>query len=577
MQRNNRLAKGIILSILAMLSIFGVSSFAANPSFSISPASGTVMKLYCKYSFGIYLNPGGLSYNGFDATIKFNTGEAMITHASVNPFFTEMATGFIANGNLYRTYGGSPSSNALALTAATFIFKTTAYIWSTFLWFTTRTGSTIVFNQNTTDDGATINSSISSLDMLTGITDAWYTFVALPCIVDTTAPQFSSVYPNNNARYISDWAIISFLTYDWIGSQTVGLNSTQHYRYAWGATIPANYQQAPSTVDNQEWVDSTTIKATVSCPTCVGSWTHILTWSRLSITPRTGDAQKNRYTRDSENRWYAVHFAPPAPYEIEKEITVILEAKDNPNENFVTHTNTYSFSFNAPSTPTITRISPATSTNVDTRTNPFVFHIEDDRAGIDPNTISITIPAILSWSTVLYTGYTYSWSDLMITLIHGSTGIGNSWWYEVAFTGKWVLPSNTAIQITWSAYDYAGNQWTYAGSFTTKKSCADWWCVDTFWLNILWWTFAGNNIFSGTLIIITGTNNSSIYPYITWDNNDILMCGLPYTGMILTGNIWIYDTNGLSINGTSFTGATLYITGMDGLDFILDNDQIRIQ
>lgn len=577
MQRNNRLAKRIILSILAMLSISGISTFAANPSFSVTPASWTVMKLYCTYSFWIYLNPGGLSYNGFDATIKFNTWEAMITHASVNPFFTEMATGFIANGNLYRAYGGSSSSSTLALTAATFMFKTTEYIWSTFLEFTTRTWSTIIFNQNTTDDGSTINSSISSLDMLTWITNAWYTFVALPCVVDTTAPQFPSVYPTNNARYISDWASISFLTYDWIGAQTVGLNSTQHYRYAWWAAIPANYQQAPSTVDNQEWVNSTTIKATVSCPSCIGSWIHILTWNHLNIIPRTGDTQKNRYTRDSENRWYLVNFPAPAPYEIEKKVSVILEATDNPNENSAVHTNTYSFSFNAPSTPIITRIQPATSTNIDTRINPIIFRFEDDWAGINPNTISITIPEILSGSTVLYTWYTYSWSDLMITLIHGSAGIGNSWWYEVAFTWKRALPSNTIIPITWSVYDYAGNQWIYASSFTTKKSCADWWCADTFGLNILWWTFAWNTLFSWMLIIITWTNSNSFYPYLTWADADILMCWRPYTWTILTGNIWIYDTNGTLINGTSFTGEKLYITGMDGLDFILSNDQILIQ
>ena len=98
-----------------------------------------------------------------------------------------------------------------------------------------------------------------------------------------------------------------------------------------------------------------------------------------------------------------------------------------------------------------------------------------------------------------------------------------------------------------------------------------------FGLNILWWTFAWNTMFSWMLIIITWTNSNSIYPYLTWVNNDILMCWLPYTGTILTGNIWIYDTNGILINGASFSWDSLYITGMDGLDFILSNDQIHIQ
>ena len=579
MQRNNRSVKYLVLGMLWMLSLFGVSSFAADPSFSLLPASwATNLKLYCNYSFGIYLNPGVLSYNGFDATIKFNSGEAMITHSSVNPFFTDMATGFIANQNLYRVYGGSPwSASSLPVTAATFILRTTNYIWSTFLEFTTRTGGAITFDQNTTDDGAVINSSISSLDMLTWVTNGWYAFTALPCIVDNEAPSFVEIFPMGGNRYIATWATISFLTYDWRWITTVWLNSTQHYRYSGLTLIPSNYQPAPSTVDNQEWVNSGTIMVNISCPTCAWSWSTGLTATDMNIITRTGDSGKNRYTWDSEDRWYNVSFPAPYPYEIERLVTVSMQATDNPNENLITHTGSHTFSFNAPSNPIIQRIEPSSSTNIDPNIAPIIFHFEDDRAWVDPDTISITIPQIMSGLDILYTWYTYSWSDLTLILNHWSAGTGNSGWYEVSFTWKRIFPSNTTIQITWSVYDYVWHQTTYNGNFTTRMTCADWWCADIFQLNILWWTFSWNYFFTWSLIMITWTNLSLPYPYFTWINNDILMCGLPYTWTILTWNIWIYDTIWTQINGTIFTWEKLYITGMDGLDFIYSGGVIIIQ
>jgi hypothetical protein len=108
-------------------------------------------------------------------------------------------------------------------------------------------------------------------------------------------------------------------------------------------------------------------------------------------------------------------------------------------------------------------------------------------------------------------------------------------------------------------------------------SCADWWCSDIFELNILGWTNIGNRLFTWSLIIVTGTNLSSPYPYLTGVNNDILMCGRPYSWTILTGNIWIYDTTWIQINGVLYTWTDLYITWMDGLDFVLSGDVIIIQ
>lgn len=567
-----------------MLSILGWITFAADPSFSLSVNSGTQLKLHCNYTMGIMINPGGVSYNGFDSTLKFDSGNVVINHISVNPFFTSSATGYLKSGYLYRSYGVRPAwSGNTVLQAATFWFKTTQNILSTMLEFTTLAGNIIVFDKNTTDDGAVINSSISSLDTLTGITNATYTLIPLPCIIDNEAPTINSNTPSNWARYIATGYTIWFLVYDRIGAGNVagtlpmGTNNRSHYRYAWWATTLGNYQTAPTTVDNQEGVNSWSLRVTVACPSCVWAWSHVLTQTNLNITPWTGNGSINADTRDSADRWYMVNFPAPDPYEIEKLVTVTVQATDNPNENSNVHTGTYSFSFNAPSTPTITRLSPASSINVATNISPIVFRMADDWAGINPATIKIRIPAVMSWATLLYTGYTYSWTELTLLLTWGAVGTGNSWAYQVSFVPKRTFPSNTTIAITGAVYDYANNLWSYAGSFTTSMSCADWWCADAFSLNILWWTNIGNYAFTWWLIIITWTNLSSPYPYLTWENNDILMCGRPYTWTILTWNIWIYDLSGTQINGMTYTDDTLYITGENGVDFVYSNGVIIIQ
>jgi len=79
----------------------------------------------------------------------------------------------------------------------------------------------------------------------------------------------------------------------------------------------------------------------------------------VSITERTGDAGHNMLTRQNKIRGYTLSFPAPAPYEIEKLVTVNISVTDNPNEDNTTHTGTPSFSFNTPQNPTIARISPA--------------------------------------------------------------------------------------------------------------------------------------------------------------------------------------------------------------------------
>lgn len=585
---SKRLTKIIVSLALSVFSILGSVIFAADPSFSITPVSGTQLKLQCIYNFGVLINPNSQGYNWFDSTITFDNGNVSIVHQSIHPFFTSTTSGFISNWSLYRAYGVRPGGSwSTVLTAANFLFSTNNNITSSFLEFTTRTWGAIAFNQNTTDDGAVINSSASSLDILTWVTNAGYTFLPLPCIIDNEIPLMMNPIPSNNANNVASWQVVSFVLYDWAGAWVAAwippmtnTNNRSHYRYAGLNTGNLNnYQVAPSTVDNQEWIHSESINVNISCPTCSWAWAYTLTAANLNITPWIGNSGINRYTRDSANRGYAVNFPAPLPYgyEIEKEVTMVISWSDNPNELWTTHTGSFTIVFNSPVPPTITMTSPNDgATFIGPKITPISFAFSDARAGIDTWSIEITIPEIYSWTDLLYTGKTYSGTDLTITLVRGQAWLGNSWSYEVSFAPTRYFPNNTWIRITGYVKDLAGNVTTGNRQFSTRPDCGFFWCSELFEVNILDGLFLWHFSFSWSIIQITWTNTTSPYPYFTWSYNEILMCGRPYTWTMLTGNIWIYDTSGTQINEI-FTGDTLYITWMDGVNFTLSGNVIIIQ
>ena len=586
--QSKRLTKIIISLALCVLSILGSDSFAADPSFSITPISGTQLKLHCIYNFGLLINPNGQWYNWFDSTIKFDSGNISIIHQSIHPFFTSTTNGFIADGHLYRAYWVKPGGSwATVLTAANFLFSTTHNIISSFLEFTTRTWGTISFNQNTTDDGAVINSSTSSLDILTWVSNAGYTFLPLPCIIDNELPLIMNPIPSNNANTIASWQVVSFVFYDWAWpwfapgiAPMTNTNNRSHYRYSGLNTSNLNnYKAAPSTVDNQEWIHSGTINVRISCPTCSWGCAYTLTAANLNIIPWTGNSWINRYTRDSADRGYAVSFPAPIPYgyEIEKEVTMIISWSDNPNELWTTHTGSFTVIFNSPVNPVISMTSPNNgATFIGPKISPITFDVQDIWAGIDTWSIEITVLEIYSGTDLLYTGKTYSGTDLTITRVSGQAWLGNSWSYQVSFVPTRYFPNDTWILITGYVKDLAGNITTGNRQFSTRPDCGFFWCSELFDVNILDGLFLWSFAFSWSVIQVTWTNTNSPYPYFTWVYNEILMCGRPYTWAILTGNIWIYDTSGTQINDI-FTGDKLYITWMDGLDFILSGNVVIIQ
>lgn len=567
----------LVASMVCLSRIIG-TDFVTSQNFSFTPISGQILKLYCNYDFNVVLTPVGQVYNGFASTVKFNSWEVSVLHKSVNALLDNSSSGFVVGGNLYRAYGALPpgAKSSTTIFATTFGFQTLASITGTLLQFTTLTGGPITFGLATTADWITIDGPDVGWDILATTLDASYTFMPLPCVVDVNAPTFNGMNPTFNQRFVSSGAIFSALIYDRTWSSVINgpaplwSNNTKHYRYSGlDTSILANYQAAPLTVDNQQWVNSGSIKITVSCPTCTsfGGNSYVLSWSDLNIILWTGDTTHNRYTWDSQDRGYRISFAPPVAYEIEKQVTVTGQVVDNPNETGAIHTGTLSLSFNAPQVPVITPLYPLSgAVFVEWKNTLKVkFYFTDDRAGIDTWSIRITIPQIMSGVDVLMTGYTYSGSDLEIILSWGAEWLGNSWSYLVQFFPKRNFPSDTWVRITWFVLDLAGNTWLLNMSFVTRPSCAQWWCNEIFQVINLTWNYAWIFDFSWALIILTGADPhpNSPYPYLAWDNWDILMCGFPYSGTILTGNIPLVDAQDVSIKWSLYTWLELYITGLN--------------
>lgn len=554
--------------------------FSTNPSYSIVPWSWTNLKLYCRYNFDILLNSSWAYYNAFDATLKFNSWEVDIAHKLIDPFFSVVSSGIVRSWFIYRTQWAAVGwvSNNENRNVASFVFYSIANIWSTILNFTNCNWWPTFFESGTTDDCSTVNSSINNLDILAWSNDASYTFSALPCIIDTDSPKISDISVSDWSQQIPSNQIISMLINDREWNPTANVdwppplesNKRSHYRYWWLITNIWNYVDAPDTVDNQEWVNSWSIKITITAPNYPAYWTYILSSANLTLSDFTWNSNINKFTRDSEIRWYNVSFSPPNPYPIEKQINVSISARDRPNETWQSHTWTYSFSFNAPISPTITMLYPTNTTFLNPSLNEIRFYITDNWAWVDTWSIQFTIPAIYSWATLLMNSQIYSWNDLTFILSWWSPWLWNWWDYIVYFVPKSAFPTNSNVIITWKFADLAWNTGIANFSFSIRPDCTYFGCPTFLGIDMGWII----SVFSWDFLIITWTNPDWPYPYLTWINNDILMCWPNFTWTSITGNIQLENTNRQSILWLFYTWTRLYITW---LDLILSWNIIFIQ
>lgn len=556
-----------VLFIIMVFPIIILKVFASDfdSNFSFLPLSGTNIKLYCEAPVYFMISWWDNEFNGFAASIKFDSENIQLMTWIINPELKKWKEINEIDWNLYHIWWNTElwEFKTWTVTGVVFSIKTKNNINSTTLYFVWSNWLFQWFWLDTTDDWITLNGfKWNGRDILTSVTNATYNFVALPCDPDNKSPiignlvKFWTPQSVNNKNKIASGQILSFETYDWNTE-----NKVTHW-FSWGSAWDlSNYVVAPNNVDNQEWVNSSSILVAVSCPAC--DWAPS-TGANLTIMEWNWDTTKNALTWDSERRWYNVSINPPFPYEVEKKVTVNISVADNPNEFWVTHTWTRSFSFNAPVAPSIVRIYPATNTFISpSKEFPISFYISDDWAGIDVESVIIS---------TIYSGkeFVYSWSDLTFELSWWSAWLWNAWSYLVSFKPKEDFPVSTDITLNVVWVDLAWTTGIYEGGFTTRPSCDFFWCVDN--LNII---LGGvSNIFTWKVLSITWTNPDSPYPYFTWENNEILMCWWGWTWINFVGNIIIYDVDWNLVWNNLYTNNELFITW---LDFVYEDWRIIVQ
>ena len=542
-----------ILFILAISVVIVSWAFAFDTNFSFSPASGTKFKLYCEYPVHMIIDWWSEKFNWFDAGILFDNNNITLKNWVIHSEFPNWNN--FLDWNIYNVWWAMAWwFKEWILTWVSFKILSKSNITFTSLSFVDKNWNIPNFWLDTTDDGITLNGYDQwQKDILSSVSNVTYQFVALPCDADSKAPTIANVSIGNWSTKIPEYENISFLTYDW------DTNKKVKYWFSWNVVWDiSNYVAAPDNVDNQEWVDRNKIFVKVSCPSCSPSRSDILVHPLISDWNWEND--KNALTWDSERRWYVVSFDAPFPYEVEKQVTVNISVSDNPNENWDIHTWTYSFSFNAPVAPSITRISPATNTFVSpSKEFPISFYISDDRAGVDTWSIVVSIPQIVSGGVVIFPWYVYSWTELDFELSWWSNWLWNAWGYIVSFYPNENFPVSTEITINVSWADLAWTSRSITSTFSTRPSCSYFWCVDS--LSVFWNGL--NMIFSWVTLLVTWTNPNSPYPYLLWENSDILMCGVWWTWVSFGGNVPIYDNEWNWIWESLYTNNKLFITWLD--------------
>jgi hypothetical protein len=172
---------------------------------------------------------------------------------------------------------------------------------------------------------------------------------------------------------------------------------------------------------------------------------------------------------------------------------------------------------------------------------------------------------LMSW-------HTYTSLDMIFSGISWGPLLGNSWWYDVTIQLDSIqqpLVADSQIRITGFVVDLAWNTWylnLWDWDFTTRPDCSFYGCNEILDIYIMWWLNNNGRLpyqFTWQLLIATWTNPNSPYPYITWANNDILMCWFPWTGAVLGGNVDVVDSAWSSITWTIYTWNELYITWLD--------------
>ena len=552
----------VYLYLIAVLIVFW--SFVSANTLSIGSSNTLTWRYFCPINLPVTVNYDGNDNHSFGNCqfwLQFDPSYVSLQYSWIWSNFTKLSqTFFIWNNTLYVDVKNEESFIYETSVCADVTFNTISSIpQTTSIKFVDQDGSAPT--QSTYENTAEwLNVSHGWQDTLTWVQDLTINLYACPCKLDNDKPVITGRFINwsayNSTTHYVWTQTVKVLVYD----KDKKASSLRWYWTRWTKNL-ANYTWwAPAWMDNQEWINSGTIVVNIySGDTVIQTLTR---WNWLTVTAYTWSSNTPRYTWDWNDRWYRVSFDTNS-LSIETPVTIDISVYDNALDgsgdcHTQAHSSKDAITLNQKRPPIITFNSP-----IGDNVNPnawVMLTVSDERAWIDTGSLVVEILPVISWGQTIMSWSIYSWSDLTFHLISGSTGL---WWaskYEVTFQPMYEFPVSSRIILSGYVEDLVGMLGQKTHEFGTRADCTFYGCVN--FVDIFFWDTSNMvlNWFTWSLIVITWT--IADYPYLTWLNGDIVMCGPINESINLTWNIDIYSGDEI-INWNVYPYGDLYVTGLD--------------
>lgn len=191
-----------VTTILIASLFFAQKAYAATFAFNPSNAN---LNQGCNYQATIMIDTQGQESNAADIIINYNINEIEIIDSN-----SSLPGKQIGTGNAYELYIGNEVNETLGrirLTGSSLVQNLNgSRVFATINFKSKPAITSSAFNIVFTGSGDTLDSNIAeantSLDMLTGVTNATFNFAAGECFTDTTAPAISFITPTSGATNV---------------------------------------------------------------------------------------------------------------------------------------------------------------------------------------------------------------------------------------------------------------------------------------------------------------------------------------------------------------------------------------
>jgi hypothetical protein len=195
------LQKAFIIPILCLTILISSIVTASAATFAISPSTQTFPR-QCNRTVNILINATGQSANAAEVFIDYNTSEVTIIDSNSSFAGTQVRTGDAFETYIYNQV--DTGAGRIRLAGASFVgFLTSEKVFGSIEFTTTATTNSTTFTIFTNPSNPTVDSNIAdsstNLDLLSGTTNATYTFVSGPCNPDTQGPNITINSPQNGA------------------------------------------------------------------------------------------------------------------------------------------------------------------------------------------------------------------------------------------------------------------------------------------------------------------------------------------------------------------------------------------